>query len=56
MGGAFSAFGGEKTCIQGFGGERGGKETTLEDGFGGLVVSLWFPSSRVQTRPKPLDF
>jgi hypothetical protein len=22
------------------------------DGFGGL----WFPSSRVQTRPKPLDF
>jgi len=27
MGGAFSTDGGEKRCIQGFGGEIGGKET-----------------------------
>ena len=26
------------------------------DGFGGLVVSILATSSRVQTRPKPLDF
>jgi hypothetical protein len=24
-------------------------------GFGGLAVSLWYPRSRVRTRPKPSD-
>ena len=30
MGGAGSAYGGEERCIQGFGGEAWGKETTWE--------------------------
>ena len=30
MGGAWSAYGGEVRCIQGFGGETWGKETTWE--------------------------
>ena len=32
------------------------KKLQGRDGFGGLVVSIWHPSLRVQTRPKPLDF
>jgi hypothetical protein len=28
----------------------------MVDGFGGLVAGLWFPSSRVRTQPKSLDF
>jgi hypothetical protein len=30
MGGACSTYGGEKMCMQGFGGETGGKETALK--------------------------
>jgi hypothetical protein len=30
MGGACSAYGGEERCVQGFGGETRGKETTGE--------------------------
>jgi hypothetical protein len=30
--------------------------TRMRDGFGGLVVCVPASSSRVRTRPKPLDF
>jgi hypothetical protein len=38
------------------GGEEEKNERAFKDGFGGLVVSVLASGSRVQTRPKPLDF
>jgi hypothetical protein len=35
---------------------EGLRDSDSGDGFGGLVVSMLASGSRVQTRPKPLDF
>jgi hypothetical protein len=42
MGGAYSTYGGGKKCIQDFGGETGGKETTWKTtGVHGRIILKW---------------
>ena len=42
LGGPCSMYGGEKRCIQGFGGETRGEKDHLEDpGVGGTIILRW---------------
>jgi len=38
MGGACGTYGGEEKCVQGFGGETRGKETTWKTGLGWKII------------------